>query len=32
MLARDPQSGRKILFVGIHACEIEGVTTTKARQ
>ena len=27
----DPRSGRKILFVGIHACEIEGMTTAEGR-
>lgn len=27
----DPRSGRKILFVGIHACEIEGMTIAEGR-
>lgn len=27
----DPRSGRKILFVGIHACEIEGMTVAEGR-
>ena len=27
----DPRTGRKILFVGIHACEIEGMTVAEGR-
>lgn len=27
----EPRSGRKILSVGIHACEMEGLTTVEAR-
>ena len=27
----DPRTGRKILFVGIHACEIDGMTTAEGR-
>ncbi|QJW84793.1 TauD/TfdA family dioxygenase [Ramlibacter terrae] len=27
----DPRSGRKILFVGIHACEVEGMTVAEGR-
>ena len=27
----DPRTGRKILFVGIHACEIEGMTLAEGR-
>jgi len=27
----DPRSGRKILFVGIHACEIKGMTLAEGR-
>lgn len=27
----DPRSGRKILFVGIHACEIEGMSKAEGR-
>lgn len=31
LVQSDPRSGRKILFVGIHACEIEGMTTAEGR-
>jgi alpha-ketoglutarate-dependent 2,4-dichlorophenoxyacetate dioxygenase len=31
LVQTDPRSGRKILFVGIHACEIEGMTTAEGR-
>ena len=27
----DPRTGRKILFVGIHACEVEGMTVAEGR-
>lgn len=27
----DPRTGRKILFVGVHACEIEGMTLAEGR-
>ena len=27
----DPRSGRKILFVGIHACEVTGMTVAEGR-
>jgi alpha-ketoglutarate-dependent 2,4-dichlorophenoxyacetate dioxygenase len=27
----DPRSGRRILFVGVHACEIEGMTVAEGR-
>ena len=27
----DPRSGRKILFVGVHACEIQGMTLAEGR-
>jgi alpha-ketoglutarate-dependent 2,4-dichlorophenoxyacetate dioxygenase len=27
----DPRSGRKILFVGVHACEVEGMTVAEGR-
>lgn len=27
----DPRSGRKILFVGIHACEVKGMTVAEGR-
>ena len=29
LVQTDPRTGRKILFVGIHACEIEGMTKAK---
>lgn len=31
LVQTDPRSGRKILYVGIHACEIDGMTTPEAR-
>jgi alpha-ketoglutarate-dependent 2,4-dichlorophenoxyacetate dioxygenase len=31
LVQTDPRSGRKILYVGIHACEIEGMTTAEGR-
>jgi alpha-ketoglutarate-dependent 2,4-dichlorophenoxyacetate dioxygenase len=31
LVQTDSRSGRRILFVGIHACEIEGMTTAEAR-
>jgi alpha-ketoglutarate-dependent 2,4-dichlorophenoxyacetate dioxygenase len=31
LVQSDPRTGRKILFVGIHACEIEGMTTAEGR-
>ncbi|NYE26168.1 TauD/TfdA dioxygenase family protein [Pigmentiphaga litoralis] len=31
LVQTDPRSGRKILFVGIHACEIEGMTVAEGR-
>ena len=31
LVQTDPRSGRKILFVGIHACEIPGMTLPEAR-
>jgi alpha-ketoglutarate-dependent 2,4-dichlorophenoxyacetate dioxygenase len=31
LVQTDPRSGRKILFVGVHACEVEGMTTAEAR-
>jgi alpha-ketoglutarate-dependent 2,4-dichlorophenoxyacetate dioxygenase len=31
LVQTDPRSGRKILFVGIHACEVEGMTTAEGR-
>lgn len=31
LVQTDPRSGCKILFVGIHACEIEGMTTAEGR-
>lgn len=31
LVQTDPRSGRKILFVGIHACGIEGMTTAEGR-
>lgn len=31
LVQTDARSGRKILFVGIHACEIEGMTTAEGR-
>ena len=27
----DPRSGRKILYVGVHACEVEGMTVAEGR-
>lgn len=27
----DPRTGRKILFVGVHACEVEGMTVAEGR-
>ena len=30
LVQTDPRSGRKILFVGIHACEVEGMTWPRA--
>ncbi|WP_028998231.1 TauD/TfdA dioxygenase family protein [Azohydromonas australica] len=31
LVQTDPRSGRKILFVGIHCCEIVGMTTAEGR-
>jgi alpha-ketoglutarate-dependent 2,4-dichlorophenoxyacetate dioxygenase len=31
LVQTDPRSGRKILFVGIHACEIEAMTVAEGR-
>lgn len=31
LVQSDPRTGRKILFVGIHACEIEGMTLAEGR-
>jgi len=31
LVQTDPRSGRKILFVGIHACEVEGMTVAEGR-
>lgn len=31
LVQTDPRSGRKILFVGIHACEIPGMTLSEGR-
>jgi alpha-ketoglutarate-dependent 2,4-dichlorophenoxyacetate dioxygenase len=31
LVQTDPRSGRKILFVGIHACEIVGMTLPEGR-
>ncbi len=31
LVQTDPRTGRKILFVGIHACEIEGMTIAEGR-
>jgi len=31
LVQADPRSGRKILFVGIHACEVEGMTVAEGR-
>ena len=31
LVQTDPRTGRKILYVGIHACEIEGMTTAEGR-
>ena len=31
LVQTDPRSGRKILFVGVHACEIQGMTLAEGR-
>lgn len=31
LVQADPRTGRKILFVGIHACEVEGMTVAEGR-
>lgn len=31
LVQTDPRSGRRILFVGVHACEIEGMTLPEGR-
>lgn len=31
LVQTDPRSGRKILFVGVHACEVEGMTVAEGR-
>lgn len=31
LVQADPRSGRKILFVGVHACEVEGMTVAEGR-
>ncbi|HZH05757.1 MAG TPA: TauD/TfdA family dioxygenase [Lautropia sp.] len=31
LVQTDPRSGRRILFVGIHACEVEGMTVAEGR-
>ncbi|HEY8357475.1 MAG TPA: TauD/TfdA family dioxygenase [Ramlibacter sp.] len=31
LVQTDPRSGRKILFVGIHACEVKGMTLAEGR-
>lgn len=31
LVQADPRSGRKILFVGVHACEVEGMTIAEGR-
>jgi alpha-ketoglutarate-dependent 2,4-dichlorophenoxyacetate dioxygenase len=31
LVQTDPRTGRKILFVGIHACEVEGMTVAEGR-
>lgn len=31
LVQTDPRTGRKILFVGIHACEIQGMTVAEGR-
>lgn len=31
LVQTDPRSGRKILFVGVHACEIDGMTVPEGR-
>jgi alpha-ketoglutarate-dependent 2,4-dichlorophenoxyacetate dioxygenase len=31
LVQADPRSGRKILFVGIHACEVKGMTVAEGR-
>jgi alpha-ketoglutarate-dependent 2,4-dichlorophenoxyacetate dioxygenase len=31
LVQTDPRSGRKILFVGVHACEVEGMTLAEGR-
>lgn len=31
LVQTDPRSGRKILFVGVHACEVQGMTLAEGR-
>lgn len=31
LVQTDPRSGRKVLFVGIHACEVKGMTVAEGR-
>ena len=31
LVQTDPRTGRKILFVGVHCCEVEGMTTAEGR-
>lgn len=31
LVQTDPHTGRKILFVGVHACEVEGMTVAEGR-
>jgi alpha-ketoglutarate-dependent 2,4-dichlorophenoxyacetate dioxygenase len=31
LVQTDPRSGRRILFVGVHACEVEGMTLAEGR-
>lgn len=31
LVQTDPRSGRKILFVGVHACQVEGMTIAEGR-
>lgn len=31
LVQTDPRSGRKILFVGVHACEVKGMTVAEGR-
>jgi alpha-ketoglutarate-dependent 2,4-dichlorophenoxyacetate dioxygenase len=31
LVQTDPRSGRKILFVGVHACQVEGMTVAEGR-